>query len=111
MTETCWPCAYDNWKVHFKVQDQAGSSRLWQREFENLRLPYLFNLRTDPYERATITSNNYWNGYMRRVFVLAPVQEIVGDFLTTFKEYPPRQKAASFTIDQVLETLQDAHGK
>jgi arylsulfatase len=101
---------HGNWKVHFKVQDEPGTMRLWQREFENLRLPYLFNLRTDPYERATITSNNYWNWYIRHVFLLVPAQEKVGEFLSTFKEYPPRQKAASFTIDQVLETLQDAHG-
>ena len=101
---------YDNWKMHFKVQDEAGTLRIWQREFENLRLPYLFNLRTDPYERATITSNNYWNWYIRHVFLVVPAQEKVAEFLATFKEYPPRQKAASFTIDQVLQTLQNAHG-
>jgi arylsulfatase len=85
--------------------------RIWQREFENLRLPYLFNLRTDPYERATITSNDYWNWYIRHVFLLVPAQEKVGEFLATFKEYPPRQKAASFTIDQVLEKMQNPQGK
>ncbi len=102
---------HGNWKVHFKVQDQPGTLELWQREFRNLRLPYLFNLRTDPYERATITSNDYWNWYIRHVFLLVPAQEKVGEFLATFKEYPPRQEAASFTIDQVLRTLQGAHGK
>ena len=96
---------YGNWKMHFKVQDQAGTMRIWQREFENLRIPYLFNLRTDPYERATITSNDYWNWYIRHVFLLVPAQDVVGKFLATFKEYPPRQKAASFTIDQVLEKM------
>ena len=101
---------HGNWKTHFKVQNEAGTLRIWQREFENLRLPYLFNLRTDPYERATITSNNYWNWYIRHVFLLVPAQEKVGEFLSTFKEYPPRQKAASFTVDQVLQTLLDAHG-
>lgn len=85
--------------------------RLRQREFENLRLPYLFNLRTDPYERATITSNEYWNWYIRRVFLLVPAQEKVGEFLATFEEYPPRQEAATFTIDHVLETLKGAHGR
>ena len=101
---------HGNWKVHFKVQDEPGTLRIWQREFENLRLPYLFNLKTDPYERATITSNTYWDWYIRHVFLLVPAQEKVGAFLSTFEEYPPRQKAASFTIDQVLETLQRAHG-
>jgi arylsulfatase len=102
---------HGNWKMHFKVQDEPGTMRIWQREFENLRLPYLFNLRTDPYERATITSNDYWNWYIRHVFLLTPAQVKVGEFLATFKEYPPRQKAASFTIDQVLETMQNAQSK
>jgi arylsulfatase len=97
---------HGNWKMHFSVQDQAGTLRIWQREFEGLRLPYLFNLRTDPYERATITSNSYWNWYIRHVFLLVPAQEEVAKFLATFKEFPPRQKAASFTVDQVLQTLQ-----
>ena len=101
---------YGNWKVQFKVQDEPGTMRIWQREFENLRLPYLFNLKTDPYERATITSNTYWDWYIRHVFLLVPAQDKVGAFLSTFEEYPPRQKAASFTIDQVLQTLQKAHG-
>jgi arylsulfatase len=94
----------------FKVQDQPGTMAVWQREFRGLRLPYLFNLRTDPYERATITSNTYWDWYIRHVFLLVPAQEKVGEFLATFKEYPPRQKAASFTIDQVLQKMQAAHG-
>jgi arylsulfatase A-like enzyme len=101
---------YGNWKMHFKVQDQAGTMRIWQREFENLRIPYLFNLRTDPYERATITSNDYWNWYIRHVFLLVPAQDVVGKFLVTFKEYPPRQKAASFTIDQVLQKMTSPGG-
>jgi arylsulfatase len=67
-------------------------------------------LKTDPYERATITSNTYWDWYIRHVFLLVPAQEKVGAFLSTFEKYPPRQKAASFTIDQVLQTLQKAHG-
>ena len=62
------------------------------------------------YERATITSNTYWDWYIRHVFLLVPAQDKVGAFLSTFEEYPPRQKAASFTVDQVLQTLQKAHG-
>jgi arylsulfatase len=101
---------HGNWKMHFKVQDAPGTMEVWQREFRGLRLPYLFNLRMDPYERATLTSNTYWDWYIRHVFLLVPAQEIVGEFLATFKEYPPRQKAASFTIDQVLEKMQNAQG-
>jgi len=101
---------HGNWKMHFKVQDQEGTLAIWQREFRNLRLPYLFNLRTDPYERATITSNSYWNWYIRHVFLLVPAQAKVGAFLATFKEYPPRQKPATFGLDKVLETLQEGQG-
>jgi arylsulfatase len=101
---------YDNWKIHFKVQDSLGTFDVWQREFRPVRVPYIYNLRTDPYERATLTSNNYDNWLIWRTWALVPAQGIVGDFIATFKEYPPRAKAASFTVDQVLETLQKSHG-
>ena len=74
------------------------------------RIPWLINLRMDPYERAPVTSNTYWDWYMDHVYLLVSAQNYVGQFLMTFKEYPPRQKAASFTIDQVLETLQKQTG-
>jgi arylsulfatase len=67
-------------------------------------------LRTDPYERATITSNSYNNWLIEHTWALVPVQGMVGDFLATFKEYPPRAKAASFTIGQALEKLESGHG-
>ena len=64
----------------------------------------------DPYERAPVTSNTYWDWYIDHVYLLVAAQHHVGQFLGTFREYPPRQKAASFTIDQVLETLQKQTG-
>jgi hypothetical protein len=67
-------------------------------------------LRTDPYERAPITSNNYNNWLIKHTWGLVPVQTIVGEFLQTFKEYPPRAAAASFTVDQALEALSAGHG-
>ncbi|MGF1494240.1 MAG: arylsulfatase [Microcoleaceae cyanobacterium] len=97
---------YDNWKVTFAQQREPGTLALWGEEFTKTRIPWLYNLRTDPYEKATITSNTYWDWYINHLFLLTPAQAYVGDFLETFKEYPPRQKAASFTIDQVLESLQ-----
>jgi len=97
---------YRNWKVHFMVQDQAGTLEIWQRKFRDLRLPYLFNLRTDPYEQATITSNTYWDWYIDRAWALYPLNDIVGGFLATFEDYPPRQKAGSFTVGAALEKLQ-----
>jgi arylsulfatase len=78
----------------------------WSEPFVNTRIPWLFNLRTDPYERATLTSNTYWDWYLDHVFLLVPAQSIVGEFLETFEEFPPRQKAASFTIDQVMKQLE-----
>jgi arylsulfatase A-like enzyme len=96
---------YDNWKVVFAQQRSQGTLAIWGEPFVKTRIPWLYNLRTDPYEKATITSNTYWDWYLNHVYLLLPAQTYVGQFLATFKEFPPRQKAASFTIDQVLEQL------
>ena len=88
------------------VQDQEGTLEIWQRGFRELRMPFLFNLRTDPYEHATITSNTYWDWYIDHAWTLYPLGDVVGEFLGTFKEFPPRQKAASFTIGNALDALQ-----
>lgn len=98
---------YDNWKLVFMEQRQTGTLQIWFEPFTALRVPKLFNLRTDPFERADVTSNTYWDWFMDHIFLLVPAQSIVGDFLGTFQEFPPRQKAASFTIDQVMEKLQE----
>jgi arylsulfatase len=73
-------------------------------------VPLIFNLRRDPYERAYRTSNTYYDWLIDRVFFLVPAQAYVGKFLATFKEFPPRQKPASFSIDQVMEKLQSSGG-
>ena len=70
--------------------------------------PKIFNLRTDPYERADITSNTYYDWLIDHVFLLVPAQDYVGQFLATFKEYPQRQKAASFNLDEVMSKLGEA---
>jgi arylsulfatase len=75
-----------------------------------LRVPMITNLRRDPYERAHVTSNTYLDWMIDRVFFLVPAQAYVGQFLSTFREFPPRQKPASFTIDQVMEKLQTSGG-
>ena len=97
---------YDNWKIVFAQQRTPGTLALWAEPFVSTRIPYIYNLRMDPYERANITSNTYWDWLIDHAFLLLPTQHVVGQFLATFKEYPPRQKAASFTIDQVMEKLQ-----
>jgi arylsulfatase len=96
---------YDNWKAVFAQQRAPGTMLVWSEPFVRTRLPWLYNLRTDPYEHSTITSNTYWDWYFDHVYLLVPMQTFVGQFLSTFKEFPPRQKAASFTIDQVMESL------
>jgi len=81
--------------------------RIWAEPFVSLRVPKIFNLRTDPYERADITSNTYYDWLMDHVFLLVPAQAYVGNFLVSFKEYPQRQKAASFNLEEVLAKLQE----
>jgi len=83
---------------------------VWAEPFTHLRVPLIFNLRLDPYERASITSNTYYDWLLDHAFMLVPAQAYVGQFLATFKEFPPRQKAASFSIDQALEKLQQPDG-
>ncbi len=97
---------YNNWKLHFMVQDQAGTLEIWQRKFRGLRLPYFYNLRTDPYEFAHITSNTYWDWYIDHVWILYPMASVVGPFLKTFDEFPPIQKPGSFTIGDAFKTIQ-----
>jgi len=97
---------YDDWKILFMEQRVTGTMQTWVDPFVTLRLPLIYNLRRDPYEFATITSNTYYDWFLDHAFILGPVQDIVGEFLMTFKEYPPRMKAASFNLDNVMEKLQ-----
>jgi arylsulfatase len=99
---------YDNWKVVFLEQRASGTLQLWAEPFVKLRVPKLFNLRTDPFENADVTSNTYWQWLMENAFIVAASQHVIRDFLLTFLEYPPRQKAATFTVDQALQMLTDA---
>ncbi len=96
---------YDNWKLDFMEQRAKGTLALWANPFTELRIPKIFNLRTDPYERADVTSNTYYDWLLDRAYLLVPAQEYVGNFLSTFKEYPQRQKAASFNLDGVMKQL------
>ena len=96
---------YNNWKVHFMVQDQAGTMEIWQRKFRGLRMPYIYNLRTDPYEFARITSNTYWDWYIDHAWIIYPMGDVIGPFLKSFEEYPPAQKPGSFTVDDAFKTL------
>jgi len=99
---------YDNWKVVFMEQRVEGTLRLWAEPFVELRVPKLYNLRTDPYERADITSNTYYDWFIDHCYLVFAAQVIVKNFMDTFIEFPPRQKAASFTIDQALGKMDSA---
>ena len=101
---------YDDWKLIFMEQRAQGTLLLWANPFTPLRVPLIFNLRRDPYERAQITSNTYYDWLIDRAYLLVPAQAYVGGFLSTFRDYPPRQKAASFSLDQVMEQLENGAG-
>ncbi|MEP3331819.1 arylsulfatase [Sedimentitalea sp.] len=97
---------YKNWKVVFQEQRSKGTMALWAEPFVKLKMPKLFDLRSDPYERADITSNTYWDWVLDHAFLFVPAQAEVAEFFSTFTDYPPSQKAASFSVDQIQEDLE-----
>ena len=101
---------YDQWKIVFAEQRTTGFD-VWQEPFVALRLPKIFNLRSDPFETADHESINYGRWRVDHTFVLVPAQQYVGQFLATFKEYPPSQKPGSFSLDAALEALQRGTGQ
>jgi len=100
---------WNDWKLIFMEQKVEATFEAWANPFTPLRVPLMFNLRRDPYERAQLTSNTYYDWLLDHVFFMVPAQTYVGRFLITFQEYPPRQKAASFSLDQVMEKLQSGY--
>lgn len=101
---------FDNWKIVFMEQRTEGTLRVWMDPFVKLRCPKIYNLRTDPYERADITSNSYYDWYLSKAYMIMAAQSIVGKFLATFKEFPPIQKAASFNLDDVMRKMSEPPG-
>jgi arylsulfatase len=101
---------YGDWKLVFLEQRAQGTLLLWANPFTPLRIPLIFHMRRDPFERAQHTSNTYYDWLLDRAYFLVPAQAYVGDFLATFEEYPPRQKAASFSLEQVMDKLQVGSG-
>ena len=92
---------FDNWKVVFAEQREPGGFAVWSNPFVPLRVPKLFNLRMDPYERADSVSNQYYDWTVKNSYLLAQGVGKAARFLQTFVEYPPSQKPASFSIDQI----------
>jgi len=97
-----------NWKLVFMEQRCPGTMQVWAEPFTVLRLPKLYNLRTDPYERADITSNTYYDWFINHIPQLNLGMAVVEPFLASFKDFPPRQKAASFTLDDALAKMAEA---
>ena len=105
---------FENWKIVFAEQRCQGTLRTWAEPFTPLRVPKLFNLRTDPFERADITSNTYYDWFISQPYLIFAAQEETAKFLATFREFPPRQRAASFSVDQIVEKMQrslEAHNQ
>jgi arylsulfatase len=101
---------FDHWKLVFAEQ-RGHSLNVWQEPFVPLRLPKLFNLRSDPFETADHEGMDYMRWRVEHLFLLVPAQQFVGQFLATFKEFPPSQKSDSLSVDQVLAKLSDPQSR
>ena len=99
----------DNWKIVFMEQRCQGTLRIWAEPFTHLRVPKLFNLRTDPYEYADITSNTYYDWFIRRGYFIMIAQTAAAKFVATFKDFPPVQRPGSFTIDDAMVKMASAN--
>jgi arylsulfatase len=97
---------FENWKIVFLEQRAPGTLQVWAEPYTPLRVPKIFNLRTDPYERADTTSNTYYDWLLERAWILVPAQSYVAGMLGTLADFPPRQAPASFSIEQVMTKLQ-----
>ena len=95
---------YNQWKIVFAEQRAEGFA-VWEEPFVTLRVPKIFNLRADPFEKGDLVGMDYRHWQLDRVFLLVPAQQYVGQFLASFREFPPSQKVGSFSLDQVMESL------
>jgi hypothetical protein len=94
----------------FMEQRAPGTLRVWAEPFTPLRLPKLFDLRADPYERADITSNTYYDWVISQPYLILAAQVATSRFLDTFKDFPPRQRAPSFSVDQAIDKMKQGLG-
>ena len=101
---------FDNWKMVFLEQRVTGTLQVWAEPFVELRVPKIFNLRTDPYERADFTSNTYYDFCIRHIFLMAPAVIYVEKFVETFREYPPSQLPQGVRIQQALDKMKQGGG-
>ncbi len=97
-----------DWKVVL-MEQRAHQLMCWFEPFVKLRAPKMFNLRRDPFERADENSNTYWDWVISHAYILYGMQGLVANQIAAFQAFPPRQKPASFNLDAVMRTLQEAH--
>jgi len=100
---------YAQWKAVF-LENRAHAFEVWREPFVELRVPLLFNLRRDPFEKAQHNSNTYNDWFLDRVFVLVPMQQLAGKFLMTMKDYPPSQTPGSFNLEKIQKQIEAATG-
>jgi arylsulfatase len=98
---------YEQYKLVF-LEQKAHGLRVWQQPLTPLRAPKLFSVRSDPFERADHEAGGYDRWYIDHLFVMVPAQAFVARHVATYKEFPPRQKPGSFSLDRVLEKLLQA---
>ena len=101
---------FDNWKIVFMEQRLEGTMGVWAEPFVRLRLPKIFNLRTDPYEFANTTSNSYWDWMIHNAYFIYVAQAAAAKFVETFKDFPAVQRPGSFTVDDALAKMHEAAG-
>lgn len=97
---------YMDWKAMF-LENRADQLQIWLEPFVELRAPYLFNLRRDPFEKALIGSNTYYDWYIDRAYILIAMQGYAFNFLSTFKDYPPSQTAGDWSLGKVEEQIKN----
>ena len=97
---------YDQYKAVF-MEQQAHGLEVWMQPLVPLRAPKIFNLRSDPFEHAEIEAGGYDRWFVEHMFVLLPAQQIVAQELATYRDFPPRQRPGSFSIDKVMDMLMD----
>jgi len=101
---------FENWKVVFMEQRKPGTLAVWSEPFTTLRVPKLYDLHADPFEQADITSNSYYQWQIEQGYLMFAASTVADGFLKTFKDFPPSQRAASFTIDQAMEKMKQGLG-
>ncbi len=100
---------YDDWKVVF-LENRGQAFEVWREPFIELRVPLIFNLRRDPFEKAQHSANIYNDWVLDRAFVIVPIQAMAARFLQTMKDYPPSQTPGSFNLSSIEAKLKAGTG-